>query len=189
MEGRLPAHLEVSAILRAVDAQGGFATVIERGERDAGTILLLTMDRGHNARLWERMPQLDGSRPYIVTKTQDPEKTKKWYEKHLGVNTNEYGVLFEFRRNDAPEKKGHLQWSPFSQDTTYFKPSAKDFMINYRVDNLEGLLEELKKEGVEIVGELDVYEYGKFAHIMDLEGNKIELWEPVDEFFSKEENK
>ena len=80
MEGRLPAHLEVSAILRAVDAQGGFATVIEKGERDAGTILLLTMDRGHNARLWERMPQLDGSRPYIITKTQDPEKPEEFSE-------------------------------------------------------------------------------------------------------------
>lgn len=80
MEGRLPAHLEVSGILRAVDAQGGFATVIERGERDAGTILILTMERGNNARLWERMPQLDGSRPYVVTKDQDPEKPEEFTE-------------------------------------------------------------------------------------------------------------
>lgn len=80
MEGRLPAHLEVSGILRAVDAQGGFATVIEKGEHDAGTILILTMERGNNARLWERMPQLDGSRTYVVTKTQDPEKPEELTE-------------------------------------------------------------------------------------------------------------
>jgi len=80
VDDRLPAHLEVSGIIRAVDAQGGFATVIEKGERDAGTILILTMERGNNARLWERMPQLDGSRAYVVIKTQDPEKQEEFTE-------------------------------------------------------------------------------------------------------------
>ena len=121
----------------------------------------------------------------IFFKSKDPEKMKQWYQKHLGLVTNEYGSLFEFRSTDEPEKRGYLQWSPFSNKTTYFDPSSKDFMINYRVANLEVLLDELKKEGVQIVGELEEYEYGKFAHIVDLEGNKIELWEPVDTAFTK----
>lgn len=74
MDERLPAHLEVASIIRMAQAKGGFATVLSRGERDAGTILVLTMYRGKNATLFERMPQLDGTRPYIATKQQDTEK-------------------------------------------------------------------------------------------------------------------
>jgi predicted enzyme related to lactoylglutathione lyase len=121
----------------------------------------------------------------IFFKTKDPEKMRAWYQKNLGLVTNEYGSLFEFRSTDEPERKGYLQWSPFSENTKYFEPSQKEFMINYRVENLEKLLEELAKEGVEIVGEIESYDYGKFAHIMDPEGNKIELWEPVDSVFTK----
>ena len=64
--------------------------------------------------------------------------------------------------------------------TKYFDPSPKDFMINYRVENLEALVEQLKNEGVTIVDNIESYDYGKFVHIVDLEGNKIELWEPID---------
>ncbi|MCA9730765.1 MAG: VOC family protein [Deferribacteres bacterium] len=120
----------------------------------------------------------------IFFKCQDVQKMKDWYQKHLGLQTNEYGSTFEFRSTDNPEQKGYLQWSPFPQDTKYFEPSKREFMINYRVENLEQLLEELKAEGVQIVGELESYEYGKFAHILDAEGNKIELWEPVDQVFT-----
>ena len=73
------------------------------------------------------------------------------------------------------------QWSPFQEDTKYFQPSEKEFMQNFRVENLEWLLDELKKEGVTIVGNMETYDYGKFAWILDPEGNKIELWEPIDE--------
>ncbi|NND77618.1 MAG: VOC family protein [Flavobacteriales bacterium] len=121
----------------------------------------------------------------IFFKCENPEETKEWYGKHLGLKVNEYGSLFEFRKADAPEKKGYLQWSPFAKDTKYFGPSEKQFMINYRVENLVELIEELRENGVEIVGEIEEYEYGKFAHIMDPEGSKIELWEPVDEIFTK----
>lgn len=76
------------------------------------------------------------------------------------------------------EKKAQTQWTPFPKESKYFE---KDFMINYRVENLEALVEELKKDGVTIVDNIETYEYGKFVHIMDLEGNKIELWEPVGE--------
>jgi len=117
----------------------------------------------------------------IFFKTKDPEKMKAWYREHLGLATDEYGSLFEFRTAENPEKSAYLQWSPFPENTEYFEPSKREFMINYRVRNLERLLELLEKEGVKIVGKLQEFEYGKFAHIMDPEGNKIELWEPVDE--------
>lgn len=125
----------------------------------------------------------------IFFKTQDPKSMRDWYEKHLGMKMNEYGSMFEFRTGDDGQKKGYLQWSTFAKDSDYFAPSTQSFMINYRVDNLEKLLEELVKEGVEVVGEMQVYEYGKFAHVMDPEGNKVELWEPVDEVFTKENEK
>lgn len=80
MEGRLPAHLEISGLIRAVEAAGGFAAVIARGEKDAGTILILTIERGGNAVLYERMPQLDGSRRFIATKTQDDENKQDFSE-------------------------------------------------------------------------------------------------------------
>lgn len=121
----------------------------------------------------------------IFFKCKDPEKIKNWYSRHLGLVTNEYGSVFEFRNTDKPDEKGYSVWSPFKEDTTYFEPSGREFMINYRVENLEKLIEELKKEGVQIVDEIETYEYGKFVHIIDPEGNKIELWEPVDDEFTK----
>lgn len=121
----------------------------------------------------------------IFFKTKNPQLMKDWYKKHLGMKMNEYGAMFEFRSTDEPDKRGYLQWSPFSEKTKYFQPSEKEFMINYRVADLEALLEELRGQGVEIVDTMETYEYGKFIHIMDPEGNKIELWEPVDSVFTK----
>ena len=114
----------------------------------------------------------------VFFKCKNPETIKEWYKQHLGLDTNQYGTTFEWRKEDKPEEKGSTQWSPFSETTKYFEPSSKEFMINYRVENLEQLVEELKKEGVTICDEIEVYEYGKFIHILDPEGNKIELWEP-----------
>lgn len=113
--------------------------------------------------------------------TDDTEKTKEWYSKNLGMEVNQWGASFESRNLDHPEEINTLQWSPFKTGSTYFSPSKKDFMINYRVQNIEGLVENLKKNGVTLLDNIETYEYGKFVHIMDEEGNKIELWEPVDE--------
>lgn len=121
----------------------------------------------------------------IFFKCKDPNKMKDWYKTHLGLNTDQYGTNFEWRQGDDPTKKGHTQWSPFSETTKYFEPSPKEFMINYRVADLEALVEELKKEGVTIVDQIETFEYGKFVHILDGEGNKVELWEPVDEEYDK----
>lgn len=117
----------------------------------------------------------------IFFKCKDPNQMKDWYKTHLGLDTNQYCVSFEWRHADDPKKKGSTQWSTFSDTTKYFEPSTKEFMINYRVENLEQLIEELKAGGVTILDEMQTYDYGKFIHILDMEGNKVELWEPVDE--------
>lgn len=117
----------------------------------------------------------------IFFKCKDPNKMKEWYKTHLGLDTNEYGANFEWRDVEDPNKKGSTTWSPFGEKTKYFEPSTKDFMINYRVENLEALVDELKKEGVTIVDNIETYDYGKFVHILDAEGNKVELWEPAGE--------
>jgi predicted enzyme related to lactoylglutathione lyase len=116
----------------------------------------------------------------IFFKCKDANKMKEWYKTHLGFNTNEYGATFEWREDFDSTKKGSTQWSPFAETTKYFEPSTKDFMINYRVADLEALVEELKKEGVTIVDKIESYDYGKFVHIMDIEGNKIQLWEATE---------
>ncbi len=121
----------------------------------------------------------------IFFKSKEPGKMRDWYNQNLGLVTNEYGSLFEFRDSDKPEVKAYLQWSPFGEKTTYFEPSQKDFMINYRVENIEALVEELKKNGITVTDEIETVEYGKFVHILDPENNKIELWEPVDSVFTQ----
>lgn len=120
----------------------------------------------------------------IFFKSNDPKHIKKWYHQNLGLTIDAYGSPFEFRNANNPDEVNYLQWSPFEKDTKYFEPSKKEFMINYRVDNLEPLVAQLKKNGVTILDEIETFDYGKFVHIMDPEGNKIELWEPVDQVFT-----
>lgn len=115
----------------------------------------------------------------IFFKCKDAEKMRSWYQKHLGLDTNDYGASFEWREEAAPDQKGSTQWSPFPESTQYFAPSEKEFMINYRVADLEALVAELEREGVTILDKIETYDYGKFVHIMDAEGNKIELWQPI----------
>ncbi len=121
----------------------------------------------------------------IFFKCQDPKKIREWYQTHLGLNTNDYGAVFEWRQGADTAKKGFTQWSPFKETTKYFLPSTKDFMINYRVENLEALISQLRKDSVTIVDNVETADYGKFIHIMDIEGNKIELWEPNDVAYEK----
>ncbi len=117
--------------------------------------------------------------------SDNPEKAKDWYAKNLGLETNEWGSSFEFRNANRPDEINYLQWSPFKKGSDYFAPSKKEFMINYRVRNIEGLVNKLKANGVTIVDEIETFEYGKFVHIIDPEGNKIELWEPIDSVFTE----
>ena len=121
----------------------------------------------------------------IFFKCKDPKKVREWYQVHLGLNTNPYGAVFEWYQGADSTKKGFTQWSPFKESTRYFEPSTKDFMINYRVENMNALVDQLRKEGVTVVDSIQTVEYGKFVHIMDIEGNKIELWEPNDVEYEK----
>lgn len=121
----------------------------------------------------------------IFFKSRNPEALKAWYSSHLGLVVDKYGTNFEWRLATDSSKKGFTQWSAFSDKTKYFEPSTREFMINYRVGNLEQLYEQFKKEGVTICDKIETYDYGKFLHIMDIEGNKIELWEPIDEVYEK----
>ncbi len=114
-------------------------------------------------------------------KCDNPDKIKNWYNKHLGLNTDQYGCSFWWK--DKQGNDAITQWSPMNKDTDYFEPSKKQFMMNFRVDNLTELLATLKEEGVTVIDKVEEFEYGKFGWILDPEGNKIELWEPIDKAF------
>ncbi len=114
----------------------------------------------------------------VFFKSENPEKVREWYQKHLGIESEAWGATFDWKSTENPAGVGTTAWNPFKADTTHFAPSEKPFMINYRVGNLTELLKILKEEGVEIIDSQEDADYGKFGWIMDLEGNKIELWEP-----------
>jgi predicted enzyme related to lactoylglutathione lyase len=119
----------------------------------------------------------------VFFKAKDPKKLREWYGRHLGMDMEEWGAYFEWidPANPHSTAKARTVWSAFDTDTDYFEPSQKPFMINYRVENLEGLLAQLREEGVTVVDKIETYPYGKFGWIVDAEGNKIELWEPSDD--------
>jgi predicted enzyme related to lactoylglutathione lyase len=115
----------------------------------------------------------------IFFQSDNPAETRAWYAKNLGLEFNDWGGCgFDSRNLDNPEKVDSLQWTLFKKDSDYFQPSKTPFMINYRVQHLEALLERLRANGVAIIGDVTSYDFGKFAHVLDADGNKIELWEP-----------
>ncbi len=125
----------------------------------------------------------------IFLKMNDPKTTTAWYDQHLGLNFkgNTYQT-FKWRDREQPDQIGRTEFSLFPKDTTYFEPSDSPFMLNLRVLDLEKLLDILRGEGVIIVGDMQTHEYGKFAWILDPEGNKIELWEPIDQVLEDYDN-
>jgi len=113
----------------------------------------------------------------IFFKSDDPKKLYEWYEKYLGIKVDpQYGKMFEWQQKDG--KPAGTAWSIFPRDTKYFDPSRAGFMVNYRVDDLDALLEALRAEGVWIDPKREDADYGRFAWITDPDGNRIELWEP-----------
>ena len=116
----------------------------------------------------------------IFFKSKDPKKITEWYQKHLGLDANPYGATFEWYEGADSKTKAQTQWTPFAENSTYFGDSGQDYMINYRVENLESLVAELQKEGVTILDTIETYDYGKFVHIIDGDGHKVQLWEPID---------
>jgi len=122
----------------------------------------------------------------IFFKSQNPEETMAWYRAMLNVQTDgQYGATFRWRSFGQPSETGSTVWSPFPDNSDYFEPSVKTFMVNLRVKSLETLLQHLSENGVKQVGEMQVFEYGKFAWILDPDGTKIELWEPNDPAFGE----
>jgi predicted enzyme related to lactoylglutathione lyase len=119
----------------------------------------------------------------IFFRSKNPAATREWYGRNLGLAINEYGSSFEFRNANRPDEVNYLQWSLFDEGSDYIPPE-KQFMVNYRVQNIEGLVKKLKESGVTVVDSIESYDYGKFVHVMDPDGNKIELWEPVDSVFT-----
>ncbi len=118
----------------------------------------------------------------IFFKSQDPDSLRQWYRAHLGIEADgSNGAAFPWREADNTEQEGVTLWSAFPANTRYFDPSKAPFMINYRVADLAWLLTQLREEGVEVDPKIEDTEYGKFAWIMDPEGNRIELWEPPTE--------
>jgi predicted enzyme related to lactoylglutathione lyase len=111
--------------------------------------------------------------------SDNPKETNAWYAKNLGLETTDWGSTFESRNANNPDEINQLQWSPFKQGSDYFAPSTKEFMINYRVQNIEGLVTKLRENGVTVLDDIVRHDYGKFVHIMDADGNKLELWEPA----------
>ena len=107
----------------------------------------------------------------IFFQCDDPKAMREWYSNHFSLITDEYGALFETRKASNPEQPAYLQWSTMSRDSDHFKPSKSCFMVNYRVQHIEDLVEQLRTDC-------------KFVHILDPEGNKVELWEPIDQVFT-----
>ena len=107
--------------------------------------------------------------------TENPKETNAWYTKNLGLETNEWGCTFQTRNIDKPEEINYLQWSPFKKESTYFAPSNKEFMINYTVQHIEEFVTILKENGVPVLDDIATYDYGKFVHIMDPDGNNFDL--------------
>jgi catechol 2,3-dioxygenase-like lactoylglutathione lyase family enzyme len=113
----------------------------------------------------------------IFFKVRDPAGMAAWYRDHLGIRIEDGYADFNWRSHDQPNEVGRTVWSLFPADTDYFGPSATPFMINYRVANLDRMLDQLRQAGVTIE-KVEDYDYGRFAWITDPEGHRIELWEP-----------
>lgn len=118
----------------------------------------------------------------VFLKFQQPEAMRTWYKDVLGMQPNAYGVLFEFN-GDTHSKKGYCQLGTFEASSDYFGDPKQQVMLNFRVDELEALQTQLEAAKVKIVDTIESFSYGKFLHIEDPEGNRIELWEPVDSEF------
>lgn len=116
----------------------------------------------------------------IFFKSSDPAALLDWYRNHLGIASADWGgFAFQWQEPEQPTQVGYTVWSAFPDSSTYFAPSESSFVVNFRVANLTDLVATLRDEGVEIVGDIEQHPNGMFAWVLDLEGRKVELWEPV----------
>ncbi|CAN5222364.1 hypothetical protein BH09BAC3_BH09BAC3_37880 [soil metagenome] len=150
---------------------------------------------GNKCILWESNggePKIAATNPRKVTglggvffKSSNPKELNQWYAEHLGIEATQWGCNFLWHDANNPNERvpAITVWNPFAEDTTYFNPGKSDFMFNYRVLNLVELLKTLEASGVQLAGTMEEFSYGKFGWIIDPDGNKIELWEPIDDGF------
>ena len=124
------------------------------------------------------MAKVTGIGGVFFKSTSDNKALAAWYARHLGLEVEPWGGAILKWPADKAEDKGLTVWHVAEKDTEWFRPSGASFMINYRVDDLDELLGQLRKDGVEIVKGPEAHENGKFAWIMDPDGNKVELWQP-----------
>jgi len=162
--------ISVAAVLTSCNSENKKTDKMEEQKKDST----------HTASANDTTPKVTGVGG-IFFYTENPKETREWYKKNLGLDANDYGCTFESRDVNKPTEINSLQWSPFKTGSAYFAPSKKEFMINYRVQNIEGLIKNLKAQGVTVLDSIEPSEFGKFVHILDPEGNKIELWEPASE--------
>jgi predicted enzyme related to lactoylglutathione lyase len=121
----------------------------------------------------------------IFFETENPGEVTNWYGKNLGLATDAYGSPFEFRNANRSDEINYLRWSPYTKESGMGAPGDNKFVINYRVNNIEGLVRKIEASGVKMLDTIATYPYGKFVHFMDPYGNKVELWEPVDEVLTQ----
>jgi predicted enzyme related to lactoylglutathione lyase len=115
----------------------------------------------------------------IFFKAQDPVALRAWYQKHLGIDVQEWGgAAFTWTDADGKPFAGTTIWNIAPAETDYYAPSSAPFMINYRVADVHALVQALQEEECNVLGKVEESEYGKFAWVLDPEGNKVELWEP-----------
>jgi predicted enzyme related to lactoylglutathione lyase len=115
----------------------------------------------------------------VFFKSRDPEKLQSWYCEHLGIESDTEGyVLFGWNDKQDPQQEHYTVWAPFPQDTTYFDPTAAPYMINYIVDDLDGMLQQLRAAGIQVDDKIEEMEYGRFGWAIDPEGVRFELWQP-----------
>ena len=115
----------------------------------------------------------------IFFKCKNREATLAWYKEHLGIEGEDFGLVFPWRTTHGDASTGYTVWSPFSEDTDYFEPSDTPLVVNFRVDGIEELAASLTAKGVTVLGEIAEEPNGKFVSFLDLDGRKVELWEPA----------
>lgn len=124
------------------------------------------------------MAKVTGIGGVFIKSTSNGKKLAQWYQKNLGLTLEDFGGAVLIWPEDKAEDKGITVWGVAEKDSKWFSPSKSSFMINYRIDDMDRMIAQLKKADIDIIEGPQSHENGKFAWILDPEGNKVELWEP-----------